>query len=201
MSQPLAVYDNDIVPAEQQLLSSLVTSQVGVGWGGEGRGGYTFPTNRCLRSITFLISNRSTAPHRFALISLRGASQRREKFSAVNADHLLAERRIKKISNRAPKEEASSFSLPLRSLVMRNRATDSGEGVETGWIDNDRSVDPGNVGRVITAGPNRTELLKCKLIGVRLTKQSPGGSGHGCSIALVRFGSAIPSPPLCRACD
>lgn len=179
MSQPLAVYDNDIVPAEQ-LLSSLVTSQ----------GEYTFPTNRCLRSITFLISNRWTAPIRSAFYLLVWRLTKEREILCCQPDHLLAERRIKKISNRAPKERGIE-SLSFRSLVMRDRVTDSGEGAETERIDNDRSVHPGNVGRVITARPNRTELLKCKLIGVRLTKQSPGAR----DTVRLRWSVLVPRSP------
>lgn len=40
------------------------------------------------------------------------------------------------------------------------------------------------MGRVITARRNRTGLLKCKLIGVRLTKQP---AGHRRDIAGFRF--------------
>lgn len=74
---------------------------------------------------------------------------------------------------------------------MRDRVTDSGEGAETERIDNDRSVHPGNVGRVITARPNRTELLKCKLIGVRLTKQSPGAR----DTVRLRWSVLVPRSP------
>lgn len=46
-------------------------------------------------------------------------------------------------------------------------------------VDNDRSWQ-----RIITARRNRTGLLKCKLIGVRLTKQP---AGHRRDIAGFRF--------------
>lgn len=49
-------------------------------------------------------------------------------------------------------------------------------------VDNDRSWQ--RMGRVITARRNRTGLLKCKLIGVRLTKQP---AGHRRDIAGFRF--------------
>lgn len=124
-----------------------------------------------------------------------GASQR---------DSCLLAGGLRRFRNRAPRTRRGRAERDRNrnklSLSRRREGQKEWRDRAGRTIDNDRSVHPGDVGWVITARPNRTELLKCKLIGVRLTKQPPGGSrtsqGHWSG-----FWIRDPHPYCACACD